>query len=83
MALVSSTFTSCIYGQGDFQTLYNLTSILGITLIYDNTIHVISQDSDGGATEADGGASVPVGPSVTTPLYVRRARASYIAPILH
>ena len=26
------------------------------------------QDIDGGATEADGGASAPVGPSVATPL---------------
>ena len=32
--------------------------------------HVISKDLDGGATEADGGASAPVGPSVATPLYV-------------
>ena len=32
------------------------------------TIHVICQDIDGGATEADGGASAPVGPSVATPL---------------
>ena len=29
---------------------------------------VICQDIDGGATEADGGASAPVGPSVATPL---------------
>ena len=33
-----------------------------------NTIDVICQDIDGGATEADGGASAPVGPSVATPL---------------
>ena len=32
------------------------------------TMHVISQNIDGGATEADGGASAPVGPSVATPL---------------
>ena len=32
------------------------------------TIHVICQDIDGGATEGDGGASAPVGPSVATPL---------------
>ena len=32
------------------------------------TVHVISQIIDGGATEADGGASAPVGPSVATPL---------------
>ena len=32
------------------------------------TIHVIYKDIDGGATEADGGASAPVGPSVATPL---------------
>ena len=30
--------------------------------------HMISKDLDGGATEADGGASAPVGPSVATPL---------------
>ena len=30
--------------------------------------HVISCDTDGGATEVDGGASAPVGPSVATPL---------------
>ena len=34
------------------------------------TMHVISQNIDGGATEADGGASAPVGPSVATPLDV-------------
>ena len=32
------------------------------------TVHVTCQDIDGGATEADGGASAPVGPSVATPL---------------
>ena len=32
------------------------------------TMHVINQNIDGGATEADGGASAPVGPSVATPL---------------
>ena len=32
------------------------------------TLHVTCQDIDGGATEADGGASAPVGPSVATPL---------------
>ena len=31
-------------------------------------IPVISQNIDDGATEADGGASAPVGPSVATPL---------------
>ena len=31
-------------------------------------MHVTSQNIDGGATEADGGASAPVGPSVATPL---------------
>ena len=31
-------------------------------------MHVIKQNVDGGATEADGGASAPVGPSVATPL---------------
>ena len=34
------------------------------------TVHVISQIVDGGATEADGGASAPVGPSVAMPLMV-------------
>ena len=34
------------------------------------TVHVTCQDIDGGATEADGGASAPVGPSVATPLSV-------------
>ena len=33
-------------------------------------MHVISQNIDGGATEADGGASAPVGPSVATPLTI-------------
>ena len=32
------------------------------------TVHVIQCNIDGGATEADGGASAPVGPSVATPL---------------
>ena len=32
------------------------------------TVHVTCQVIDGGATEADGGASAPVGPSVATPL---------------
>ena len=32
------------------------------------TVHVISQNIDGGATEADGEASAPGGPSVATPL---------------
>ena len=31
-------------------------------------MHVISQNIDGGTTEADGGANAPVGPSVATPL---------------
>ena len=29
---------------------------------------MISQNIDGGATEADGGASTPLGPNVATPL---------------
>ena len=33
-------------------------------------MHVISQIIDGGAIEADGGASAPVGPSVATPLFI-------------
>ena len=32
------------------------------------TVHMISQNIDGGATETDGGASAPVGPGVATPL---------------
>ena len=35
-------------------------------------MHVISQIVDGGATEADGGASAPVGPSVATPLLMHK-----------
>ena len=31
-------------------------------------MHMISQTIDGETTEADGGASAPVGPSVATPL---------------
>ena len=34
------------------------------------TVHVTCQDIDGGATEADGGASAPVGPSVAMPLFL-------------
>ena len=34
------------------------------------TVHVISQNIDGWATEADGGARAPVGPSVAIPLHV-------------
>ena len=34
------------------------------------TVHVTCQVIDGGATEADGGASAPVGPSVATPLLI-------------
>ena len=33
-------------------------------------MHVIKQNVDGGATEADGGTSAPVGPSVATPLQI-------------
>ena len=33
------------------------------------TVHVISQIIDGGAREADGGASALVGPSVAMPLH--------------
>ena len=32
------------------------------------TVHMISQNIDGGTTEADGEGSAPVGPSVATPL---------------
>ena len=38
------------------------------------TMQVISQNIDGGATEADGGASAPVGPSVATPLFLSLLR---------
>ena len=61
-------FTNYVYGQGDFQTR-DLTCIIFMTLsmvLY--TVHVTCQVIDGGATEADGGASAPVGPSVATPL---------------
>ena len=37
------------------------------------TLHVTCQDIDGGATEADGGASTPVSPSVATPLLISYA----------
>ena len=42
------------------------------------TVHVIYQDIDGGATEADGGASAPVGPSVATPLHIYVIYICYI-----
>ena len=42
------------------------------------TVHVTCQDIDGGATEADGGASAPVGPSVATPLIMRWMLLVYI-----
>ena len=38
--------------------------------------HVISKDLDGGATEADGRASAPVGPSVATPLLMIPTKAA-------
>ena len=34
------------------------------------TVHMACQDIDGGATEADGRASAPVGPSVVTSLTI-------------
>ena len=37
--------------------------------------HVISKDLDGGATEDDGRASAPVGPSVATPLEATNSRS--------
>ena len=43
------------------------------------TMHVISQIIDGGATEADGGASAPVGPSVATPLTVKCMKTKWNA----
>ena len=36
-------------------------------------MHMISQNIDGGATEADGGASAPVGQSVATPLMATKS----------
>ena len=41
-----------------------------VTYVAVYTVHVISQIIDGGAIEADGGASAPVGPTVATPLLV-------------
>ena len=38
------------------------------TFVVVYNVHVISQNFYGRATEADGGASAPVGPSKTTPL---------------
>ena len=62
-----------IYGQGDliqFNRYYILC--MGIAFMTSSmvlyTVHVTRQDIDGGATEVDGGASAPVGPSVATPL---------------
>ena len=43
------------------------------------TVHVTCQDIGGGATEADGGASAPVGPSVATPLSDTSESKIYIA----
>ena len=62
-------FTNYIYGQGDFRYYILCMGIAFMTLsmvVY--TVHVTCQDIDGGATEADGGASAPVGPSVAMPL---------------
>ena len=42
-------------------------------------VHVISWGTDGGATEADGGASAPVGPTVATPLDCSYATKQMIA----
>ena len=47
------------------------------------TVHVTCQDIDGGATEADGGASAPVGPSVATPLAGRELDRSIIGILFH
>ena len=44
------------------------------------TVHVTCQDVDGGATEADGGASAPVGPSVATPLIAIDIKNSLLYP---
>ena len=38
---------------------------------------MISQIIDGGAIEADGGASAPVGPTVATPLLNRHNKAAF------
>ena len=47
------------------------------------TVHVTCQDIDGGATEADGGASAPVGPSVATPLSVEQLDCSGTRPVMN
>ena len=39
---------------------------------------MISQIIDGGATEADGGASAPVSPSVAAPLAAERRTRNFI-----
>ena len=44
----------------------SINKVYAYAVLY--TVHVISQNIDGGATEADGRASAPVGPSVATPL---------------
>ena len=82
-------FTNYIYGQGDFQTR-DITYILcmGIAFMMLSmvlyTVHVTCQDIDGGATEADGGASAPVGPSVATPLIITEAtRCFRVLRVLH
>ena len=44
---------------------------------------MISKDLDGGATEADGRASAPVGPSVATPLPVALLQNEYSTVIVY
>ena len=46
-------------------------------------MHVISQIIDGGAIEADGGASAPVGPTVATPLIKLRFKHICICNSMH
>ena len=43
-----------------------INQVYTYVLVY--TVHMISQNIDGGPTEADGGASAAVGPNVATPL---------------
>ena len=45
--------------------------------------HVISKDLDGGATEADGRASAPVGPSVAMPLPAALLQNEYSTVIVY
>ena len=63
--------------------LYNISinKVYVYAVLY--TVHMISQNIDGGATEADGGASAPVGPSVAMPLVncLNKAHPSIFSPV--